>query len=392
MAYDTAVNPSPARAALAGLAVLAVAMGIGRFAFTPLLPQMQQEVGLDVAAGGWLAAANYLGYLVGALTAAGREVRPAVAIRTALVVVGVSTAAMGAAGDFGAWLALRFAAGVASAWALVFTSAWCLERIQAEAAPARKAHLAATLFAGVGTGIAVAGVTCLALFCAGVGAAAAWYVLGALALASAAALWNAFGSRPVLQSEAAVAGRPAGTLRMTLCYGAFGLGYIVPATFIAAMARAAQGTAAGGLYEWTWPLFGATAAASTFIAGAARTRWSDRRIWIVGALLMALGVVAPLAIAGFAGFALSALLVGGTFMVVTMTGIQEARRVAGPRARALIAAMTAAFAVGQIVGPLLVTLLPAPADSPYASALWVAAAVLVLSAAALLPPRPKESP
>ena len=51
----------------AGLAALAVSQGIGRFAMTPILPMMQEE-GLSLAQGRWLAAANYLGYLVGALS------------------------------------------------------------------------------------------------------------------------------------------------------------------------------------------------------------------------------------------------------------------------------------------------------------------------------------
>src|SRR2546430_13524654 len=57
------------RVALAGLAALAVAMGIGRFAFTPLLPMMQDDAGISLAQGGYLASANYLGYLAGALLA-----------------------------------------------------------------------------------------------------------------------------------------------------------------------------------------------------------------------------------------------------------------------------------------------------------------------------------
>jgi len=54
---------------------------------------------------------------------------------------------------------------------------------------------------------------------------------------------------------------------------------------------------------------------------------------------------------------IAALLVGGTFVVVTMAGMEEARRLAGPRARALMAAMTSAFALGQILGPVIVSLL-----------------------------------
>ena len=66
------VRPAPAspsarrRAALVGLLGLAAAMGIGRFAFTPLLPLMQAE-GLTLQQGTWLSSANYLGYLLGAL-------------------------------------------------------------------------------------------------------------------------------------------------------------------------------------------------------------------------------------------------------------------------------------------------------------------------------------
>ena len=53
--------------AIAGAVALAVAMGIGRFAFTPLLPMMLADGVIDLAAASWLASANYLGYLAGAL-------------------------------------------------------------------------------------------------------------------------------------------------------------------------------------------------------------------------------------------------------------------------------------------------------------------------------------
>ena len=68
--HNSSMEPARERApetvALAGLVALAVAMGIGRFAFTPILPMMQHDRGLSVTAGSWLASANYLGYLAGA--------------------------------------------------------------------------------------------------------------------------------------------------------------------------------------------------------------------------------------------------------------------------------------------------------------------------------------
>ena len=60
---------SPLRLATAGMLTLAAAIGIGRFAFTPVLPMMQKDLGLSLQAAGWLASANYAGYFVGALSA-----------------------------------------------------------------------------------------------------------------------------------------------------------------------------------------------------------------------------------------------------------------------------------------------------------------------------------
>src|SRR5438309_10331265 len=95
-----------ARVAFAGLAALAVAMGIGRFAFTPLLPMMQDDAGVSLAQGGYLASANYLGYLAGALWAM-RPARARAAIRGALLAIALTTLGMGFAYGMPAWILLR---------------------------------------------------------------------------------------------------------------------------------------------------------------------------------------------------------------------------------------------------------------------------------------------
>ena len=101
-------------AALAGFLALAAAMGIGRFAFTPVLPLMQQQFGLSLAAGGVLAAANYAGYLVGALACTLWRPRPVVLVRVGLAAVAVLTAAMALVPSFTGWVLLRFGAGIAA--------------------------------------------------------------------------------------------------------------------------------------------------------------------------------------------------------------------------------------------------------------------------------------
>lgn len=104
----------------------------------------------------------------------------------------------------------------------------------------------------------------------------------------------------------------------------------------------------------------------------------------------------PLVLPGLAGIIVAALCVGGTFVVITQVGLQEARAVAGEHARSLIAAMTSAFALGQILGPLAVGAL-VRATGGFAAALVFAAALLALSAVALLrdpsrsPARSRES-
>jgi predicted MFS family arabinose efflux permease len=342
---------SPFTVAVSGLAALAVAMGIGRFAFTPILPMMQADHGISVAQGGWLASANYLGYLAGSLFAMHPNIPTRTAIRIGLVLIAACTLAMGVEHHFAAWLILRAIPGFASALVLVFVSAWILPRL----AHAARGDLSGTVYAGVGTGIMVAGVACLVMVRTGASSDTAWIVLGMTAVVVTIAIWRVLGDESTSGSERAASHAPRDTVsnwRLIFCYGAFGLGYIIPATFLPVMAK--QVIADAGWFAWAWPIFGAAATISTVLAAPLARRFSDRNVWITSNVAMAIGILVPIALPNLAGIAIAALCVGGTFMVNTMAGIQVARRVAGVHARALIGAMTSAFAVGQIIGPLLV--------------------------------------
>ena len=364
--------------ALAGLAALAVAMGIGRFAFTPVLPMMLQDAGLTLAAGGLLASANYLGYLLGALSAMVVRVRPERAIRTGLAAIVLTTLAMAAPLPYGAWLLLRLAAGVASAWVLISVSAWCMEAL----AVYRRPFLNSLVFAGVGTGIAAAGLLCMLLIGMGAHSPAAWAALGALAAAASIAIWRFFPSSPDGLAAGATVRPPfrwnADAIRLVLCYGIFGFGYIIPATFLPVMAKnALHGSP---LFGWSWPIFGLAAALSTLCVAALVARLGNRRLWRWSHLVMAAGVILPALWSGLVPVFIAALCVGGTFMVITLAALQEGKRVAGADARVLVAAMTASFAAGQIIGPLTV------GGNGFSAALIVAAAMLAGSAILLSSP------
>jgi len=106
---------------------------------------------------------------------------------------------------------------------------------------------------------------------------------------------------------------------------------------------------------------------------------------------MALGVAFPILWPVIGGVMIAALLAGGTFMVITLAGMQEARAVAGPRATGLMAAMTAAFGTGQIVGPMSVSSMVDP-TADFSKPLLVACVLLVASACALVAGPPRAQP
>jgi predicted MFS family arabinose efflux permease len=376
-------TPSPGTVAVAGLATLAVAMGIGRFAFTPILPMMQHEGGLSVTDGGWLASANYLGYLIGAacVPVLARLFPPAAGIRGSLLVIAASTLAMGLAERFATWLLLRAVAGIGSAAVLVLASAWSLEQLTIS----RRPVLSGAVFAGVGVGIAGAGASCLVLMRWGATAAQAWLALGTLSVVVTLAVWPVFSrdqTKPSSNTPVAPRGSQwnADRVWLVVCYGAFGFGYIIPSTFLPAMAR--QVIRDPLVFGWAWPLFGAAAAGSTLIASAAARFIGRPRLFALSQLLMAVGVALPVWWPDIEAIMVSALLVGGTFMVITLVGMQEARALAGPDAAGLMAAMTTAFAAGQIAGPLCASYLVRITES-LAGPLLLACVVLLASAGAL---------
>jgi Uncharacterised MFS-type transporter YbfB len=369
-----------------GIIALAVAMGIGRFAFTPLMPLMLRDGTLSAAAGAEWAAANYGGYLVGALTASWFSSNPLRGMRLALLGVALTTLAAAWTGGGATFLVgagLRAAAGVFSAWVLVCASSWCL----AELARRRAPQLGAWIYTGVGLGIALAGA--LAWLGGRQPATWLWLELGLIAVAGAVFVGLRLQDRSMASASAAAHASSAATpgtkrrhLALVVCYGISGFGYIVPATFLPAMAQ--QQFPDPLVFGLTWPLFGLAAAVSVAAAARWLSGWPRRRVWALAHGTMALGTALPLATQALWALATSAVLVGGTFMVATMAGLQLAREQAPANPTPLLARMTVAFAAGQIAGPLLVRALGPGSWAGWNALAWAnatATALLVLTTA-----------
>lgn len=285
--------------ALSGLLALTLAMGVGRFGYTALLPQMRDEGWVDLAGGGVLAAANYLGYLAGALWAAfSRAADGRRRLAWGLLASVASTFAMGLDLDLGlgAWCGVRFVAGWASAAVYVYATGLVLRSL----AERNAAGWTALHYMGVGIGIALSAVVALQVAERGT-AQQGWWILGALA--GLAALGAGAGLlRRGAPSAPAVAPTAWGTSAapplawLAAAYGLAGFGYIVNATFLPVILRGQAGSAAEALQGWMW--VGLAALPATALWVRLSFRWGVYPALIAATLVQAVGVALPVLMAG----------------------------------------------------------------------------------------------
>lgn len=399
------------------ITALAVAMGIGRFAFTPILPLMIQEGTVHLAQTAWLSSSNYIGYLVGALSLLKSKRHPL------FVILGLSlvtlTTWLASLSSFGWLLVLRFLAGVASAWVLVSISAFAINWLKS-----RQVVTSGLIYTGVGIGITLTGLICsYFIFQSATATIAAqssfsplssrlWQYLGVIALlatlvvtfllakinsqfASTAAASIAVAKAHTTKASHTKATNTNPTASITpaklklanvlTAYGLFGFGYILPATFLPQIAKQ---WLSGQSYLLIWPFFGLAAALSVVLSQGLQRRYNNFSllgVWRVSQIIMAVGTLLPALWQSLAGLMLSALMVGGTFMVVTMAGLQvAASQVTHYPKYNLSALMTASFAFGQLIGPL--TALVATGKNIWLALLPVSAIVLLIGVALLWRP------
>jgi predicted MFS family arabinose efflux permease len=329
-------------------------MGIGRFALTPQLPHLLSEGQIDLTAAGLIAAANYLGYFVGAVHAMFSR-RPEQVRRRLLgglwLCVLLTLASFWANG-FWSHLLLRFGTGVASAWVLVMITALS----QPLAAAAGRPRLGALVFAGPGLGIFLTGLLALGSNLLGQTSATLWLVYAGVGLVML------LGILPLLPQSATTAtvvptattSGNQGIARLGVIYGLYGLGYIIPATFLSQMANAQfHGQWQADLF---WPCFGLASAIGVVLVSLRRQRPDGTRHWLMATLwLQAAGVFACLLGSG-PGLALGVILCGTPFLACMQLVMQRSRELAPHAAQRNAGLLTACFAVGQLTGPLLAAL------------------------------------
>lgn len=379
---QSSLDRSLTSAGCAGAIAMAVAMGFGRFSYTPILPAMMSGLAMSPADAGVIASANFIGYLVGAVVAgygwaAGRERLVAL---SALAATAALLLAMGLTSSLLLFSVIRFLAGVASAFAMIFTTAIVLSRGLAAANP----HVQSVHFGGVGIGIAVSSLMVFLLPAGGFGGVANWQAgwfggaiialigtfLVALMLPAGAARANG-GER----EKPLVWTRPL--FVVTLTYGLFGFGYVITATFLVAMAR--QGATDHMVEFLAWLVTGLSAAVSVHLWRSAVGRLGLVGVYLAGLLVEAIGLVLAVALPSPLAPLVGGLLLGATFIMITAYGLQIGRVLAPASPRKVLAVMTAAFGVGQIIGPLVAGWL-AEGSGSFTAPTLLAAGVLLFCA------------
>ncbi|MHA1525044.1 MAG: YbfB/YjiJ family MFS transporter [Alphaproteobacteria bacterium] len=330
---------------------MAAAMGVGRFVYTPILPFMGQGVPLTKSEAGLIASANFIGYLVGALAAASPRLRgsPRGWMLGALAASALTTGFMGVAHTLAPFLALRFAGGAASAFVLVFASALVLERLNAQG----RGGLSAIHFAGVGVGIAASALLIWGVDIYGGGWREMWFGggLATLVCLVAVAMLVPGELAPVSPTSPPDAVSKFAPWPLMLAYGLFGFGYVITATFLVDIVRASPEMAT--IEPLVWLAVGISAIPSVIIWSLIGRRIGLLNAFAIACLIEAVGVVSSVVWVNPAGMFVAAIFLGSTFMGITALGLMAARHQVPANPRRVLAMMTAAFGVGQTVGPVV---------------------------------------
>ncbi|GAA3987262.1 MFS transporter [Allokutzneria multivorans] len=196
------MRPGEARLVAAGVAVIAVTYGLGRYAYGLYLPEFRAEFGMSAATAGALASAGYAAYcfavVLSALLTARWSDRGTAVLAAATATTGTALIATASSGT-------AFVLGVlVSGTSTGLATPPLVSMVNRGVAEARRGAAQAIVNAGTGVGVLVSGPS--ALLASG-NWRVAWVFFSALSLASAVAVFVAGRDLPVSQGKVVRAGR-----------------------------------------------------------------------------------------------------------------------------------------------------------------------------------------
>lgn len=369
---------------IGGIFALVIAMGIGRFSYTVILPYMQETFEFSRATAGYLATSNYLGYLVGAWVAGRLPIgnKRILFLQITLVISILTTAFMGFTNVIIIWYLLRFISGVVSAFIFVVITSLILDQL----ASSSHIHLSGLFYSGVGIGIALSAVI-VSPIQAVFHWNGTWIVLALFSIVLFVLI--VLFIKPITPSKQLVESQiisqktpPQSWMKwLIIAYSLEGLGYIVTGTFIVSIAQ--ESTSFHGDAAFVWFVVGVAAIPSCIVWSKLAQRYGYVKILLISMLLQAIGIVLPALATNSMTLYASAFIFGATFMGITTVCTTLARKLAPVNSHQMIGYLTAGYALGQMIGPSIAGTLASYTNS-YQYALVGASLVVMLGGLCLI--------
>jgi len=369
---------------IGGIFALVIAMGIGRFSYTVILPYMQEAFEFSQATAGYLATSNYLGYLVGAWVAGRLPIgnKRILFLQITLVISILTTAFMGFTNVIIIWYLLRFISGVVSAFIFVVITSLILDQL----ASSSHMHLSGLFYSGVGIGIALSAVI-VSPIQAVFHWNGTWIVLALFSIVLFVLI--VLFIKPITPSKQLVESQiisqktpPQSWIKwLIIAYSLEGLGYIVTGTFIVSIAQ--ESTSFHGDAAFVWFVVGVAAIPSCIVWSKLAQRYGYVKILLISMLLQAIGIVLPALATNSMTLYASAFIFGATFMGITTVCTTLARKLAPVNSHQMIGYLTAGYALGQMIGPSIAGTLASYTNS-YQYALVGASLVVMLGGLCLI--------
>ncbi|OAH59389.1 MFS transporter [Domibacillus aminovorans] len=378
------MNKYPFLFLIGGIFSLMIAMGIGRFAYTPILPLMQNALSFSDAVAGYLASSNYAGYFLGAILTGVLPLKKhkTFYLRISLMVSVLTTLGMGLSHSYLLMLVIRFISGISSAFIFVLASSIVLDKLAANG----KTHWSGLFYAGVGFGIFLSSLIIPSLN-------HLFYWEGAwLGLAIVSAILAIFVWMWLKDSQNNVTKKDTQEVLTYLppvkwlpwliaAYGLEGLGYIVTGTFIVSIAEKTSTFSTDPALVWM--VAGVAAIPSCIIWSSLAKKWGFVKSLMFAMALQSLGIAMPVFWMSQTSLFISAGLFGATFMGITTLATTLARQMSPSNSSRIIGYLTATYAIGQMIGPTIAGVLSSFTHD-YNAALLGAASTVIIGTCLLL--------
>lgn len=345
---------SPFSIALLGAYTLVVSHGIGRFLYTASLPSILDQTSVTTLTSGYLASANYAGYLMGAIIA--MFIPRTKSIYLLQVGVGLCVTATFALlfEHLTVWYVVRFLAGLGGALILVNGSTLILSQFPSN----HRVLYTSIYYSGVGFGVVVSALIVMVVQSTVMTYETMWLVGGVFTLP---VIWVAFKFSDLKTTKASLEHhhRAKGVRKtrwlVIVSYGLCGYGYITSATYLPVMIvdGVSDQNTIPNLGMWVWCAVGMAVVLLSPLWGRFAHKFGEITMLCMAIILQILSLLIPIYFMDVTMLMLSAVLFGGSFMAIVSLSMGLVKHLTAHGVNFYLGLATVCYSVGQMIGPIV---------------------------------------